>query len=139
MWAAVLMTPLICGGLLDTALRYNKRRVQIIRERGWTPALGMALATHAKLHLWRGDVTAALTDGAEALTVCEDPISTAHAATFLAEALRLVGEGEIARRILEDNGLAAQVLNLALSAAPCGPRDAPPGFPPGSTAGACRP
>lgn len=112
MWAAVLMTPLICGGLLDLASRHNERRVHVIRERGWTPALGMALATHAKLHLWRGDVTAALADAGEALTISEDPISTAHAATFLAEARRLRGELKAAWRVLEEHGLVAELPDI---------------------------
>jgi DNA-binding CsgD family transcriptional regulator len=97
MWSAVLMTPLICGGLLDISLR------------GWTPDLGMALATQAKLHLWRGDVSAALADGGEALAVSEDPISTAHAAAFLAEARRLRGEVDVAWGILENHGLAGEL------------------------------
>jgi DNA-binding CsgD family transcriptional regulator len=101
MWIALLRSPLACAGLLDRSLELNERRLELIRQRGWTSALAIALAGHAKLQIWRGDIASARVDAEEALSRAEDPISTVYSVMFLVEAHRLADELDAAWELLE--------------------------------------
>lgn len=101
MWIPLIRSPLAGAGLLDHSLELNERHIALIRRRGWTTALPIALAANAKLQIWRGDIASAVVDAQESLDGAEDPISTVYAVLFLVEALRLHDELDAAWEQLE--------------------------------------
>ncbi|HXD65085.1 MAG TPA: AAA family ATPase [Solirubrobacteraceae bacterium] len=101
MWLPMIGSALAGAGLVDHSLELNRRNIELIRRRGRTTALPIALAGNAQLHIWRGDIASALVDAEEAVDGAEDPISIVYAVIFLAEALRLRDDRDAAWELLE--------------------------------------
>ena len=110
MWIPLLWTPLACAGELDRSLQDYKPALDLVRERGCTAVLSVALSANAKFKIWRGDINAAVVDAEEAVSCAEDPISLCYAVTFLAEAYRLRDQPDLAWELLERHGYTGRLL-----------------------------
>ena len=110
MWIPLLWTPLACAGELNRSIRDYEPVLELVRDRGWTAVLSVALSANAKFKIWRGDITSAVVDAEEAVACAEDPISLCYAVTFLAEAYRLRGESGPAWDLLESHRYMGRLL-----------------------------
>ena len=112
MYVAMVITPLGFGGEPHRGIAVTHQIIDAARAGGQRMVLAVALAGHAWLKLWIGQMQDAIVSGEEALSYADDPVSNCFAIIFLAEAYQVRDKLDVAWALLEEHRLTGPVPEL---------------------------